>query len=88
MGAFFFLLVVLYTVATLFLWKRKRPLAAAKESKFGWLPVHSWHVQGSPLLPGAVGSGAAEKVCGLERTREGATMGNFNFYIKQPYRDY
>ena len=26
-----------------------------------------------------VGSGAAERVCGLERTREGATMGNFNF---------
>ena len=26
-----------------------------------------------------VGSGAAKKVCGLERTREGATMGNFNF---------
>ena len=25
------------------------------------------------------GSGAAERVCGLERTREGATMGNFNF---------
>ena len=30
------------------------------------------------LIP-LVGSGAAEKVCGLERTREGATMGNFNF---------
>ena len=26
-----------------------------------------------------VGSGVAERVCGLERTREGATMGNFNF---------
>ena len=26
-----------------------------------------------------VGSGTAERVCGLERTREGATMGNFNF---------
>ena len=31
------------------------------------------------------GSGAAKKVCGLERTREGATMDNFNF---QPYGDY
>ena len=30
------------------------------------------------LIP-LVGSGAAERVCGLERTREGATMGNFNF---------
>ena len=27
----------------------------------------------------SVGSGTAERVCGLERTREGATMGNFNF---------
>ena len=30
------------------------------------------------LIP-LVGSGAAERVCGLERTHEGATMGNFNF---------
>ena len=30
------------------------------------------------LIP-LVGSGTAEKVCGLERTREVATMGNFNF---------
>ena len=33
----------------------------------------------APLPTQTVGSGAAEKVCGLERTREGATMGNFNF---------
>ena len=32
------------------------------------------------LIP-LVGSGAAERVCGLERTREGATMGNFNFSV-------
>ena len=36
-----------------------------------------------------VGSGAAERLCELERTREGVTMGNFNFhYIIQPYGDY
>ena len=32
------------------------------------------------LIP-LVGSGTAEKVCGQERTREGATMGNFNFLV-------
>ena len=32
---------------------------------------------GPSRLP-TVGSGAAEKLCGLERTREGETMGNFN----------
>ena len=37
-GAFFFLLAVLYAAATLFLWRRKRPLAVAKRRKFGWLP--------------------------------------------------
>ena len=37
---------------------------------------------------GTVGSDAAKKAYGLERTREGATMDNFNFYIKQPYGDY
>ena len=40
-------------------------------------------VLGRPLLLRVagmlVGSGATESVCGLERTREGATMGNFNF---------
>ena len=30
------------------------------------------------LIP-LVGSGAAKRVYGIERTREGATMGNFNF---------
>ena len=33
-----------------------------------------------PAMVVVVGSGAAEKVCGLERTHEGATMDNFNFY--------
>ena len=37
------------------------------------------------ITHGCVGSGAAEKLCGLERTREGATMGNFNF---SAYGDY
>ena len=50
-----------------------------------YLPmIASQHDRSIPL----VGSGAAEKVCGLERTREGATMGNFNFFIKQTYGDY
>ena len=40
------------------------------------LPIE--HHCTTALIP-LVGSGAAEKVCGLERTREGATMGNFNF---------
>ena len=30
--------------------------------------------------PRGVGSGATKRLCGLERTRDGATMGNFNFY--------
>ena len=38
------------------------------------LPTNSfnWYQSG-------VGSGAAERLCGLERTHEGATMDNFNF---------
>ena len=31
------------------------------------------------LIP-LVGSGTAERLCGLERTREGTTMDNFNFH--------
>ena len=42
------------------------------------LPIEaSQHDRSVPL----VGSGAAEMVCGLERTREGATMGNFIFFL-------
>ena len=39
--------------------------------------IHAYQCTNA-LIP-LVGSGAAERVCGLERTREGATMGNFNF---------
>ena len=38
-----------------------------------------WPCTPLPSYVARVGSGAGEKVCGLERTREGATMGNFNF---------
>ena len=45
----------------------------SKQTHWDLRPLCTWDAHG------AVGSGTVERLCGLERTREGATMGDFNF---------